>query len=490
MRRYVVDRRVRLLERGRVVIGGDPVRLMRLTEVGAANITAWVADGLDATAPTTAVSALIDRLVDSAVLHSFASGSQRPAPPVVVPVRDRPDALRRCLGALVASGVGHIVVVDDGSIDADAHRRIAAEFGAQLVRRAGPGGPAAARGSGAAAVSGQPAPSGQPAASGRTAGELVAFVDSDVEVAIDWLDPILGLFDDDRVALVAPRVRHRSGRRLVDRFETDRSPLDLGADPAPIVAGTRVSYVPAAALVVRLAAFEEIGGFDVDMDVGEDVDLVWRLGAAGWRCRYEPRSEVVHVGRSEWGPLLRRRFEYGRSAAALDERHPGELTAVVGSPWSYAVVALAALGHPALAGATVASTWWTLRRRLESLAAHGERTRSTVAARLVLTGHVSVARQVARATVRPWFPISLLGGAIGGGAGPGGRSLRRMLLVASVMGPLEEWVRRRPAIDPVRWVAMCLADDLAYSLGVWAGCLRGRRPGPLLPRWRTRTEPR
>ena len=484
IRRYAVDRRVRLLERGRVVIGGDPVRLMRLTEVGAANITAWVADGLDAIAPTAAVSALIDRLVDSAVLHPFASGSERPTPPVVVPVRDRPDALGRCLGALIASGVGDIVVVDDGSIDADAHRRIADEFDAELVRRDGPGGPSAARRAGVAAVR------GRAGVGRRTDSELVAFVDSDVEVAIDWLDPIMGLFDDDRVALVAPRVRHRTGRRLVDRFEAYRSPLDLGADPAPIVAGTRVSYVPAAALVVRVAPFEEIGGFDVDMEVGEDVDLVWRLGAAGWRCRYEPRSEVVHVGRSKWAPLLHRRFDYGRSAAALDERHPGELAAVVGSPWSFAVVTLAAVGHPVLAGATVASTSWTLRRRLESLSAHGEPTRSTVAARLVLTGHLSVARQIARATVRPWFPVSLIGGALLTAAGPRGRSLRRALSVAAVAGPLEEWVRRRPAIDPARWVAMCLADDLAYSVGVWAGCLGGRRPGPLLPRWRTRTEPR
>ena len=42
-----------------------------------------------------------------------------------------------------------------------------------------------------------------------------------------------------------------------------------------------MSYVPAAVLVVRASALDEVGGFDVGMRCGEDVDLVWRL----CRCR-------------------------------------------------------------------------------------------------------------------------------------------------------------------------------------------------------------
>ena len=114
---------------------------------------------------------------------------------------------------------------------------------------------------------------------------LVAFVDSDIEVSPDCWTALVGHVGDVECGLVAPRVAHRAGPGLVDRFEAANSPLDLGPDPAPIRSGTRVSYVPAAARVVRAEAFEEVGGFDEALDVREDVDLVWRLVEAGWRCR-------------------------------------------------------------------------------------------------------------------------------------------------------------------------------------------------------------
>jgi mycofactocin glycosyltransferase len=42
-------------------------------------------------------------------------------------------------------------------------------------------------------------------------------------------------------------------------------------------------------------------------------------------------------------------------------------------------------------------------------------------------------------------------------------------------------VRRRPPLDPLRWTACSLADDLAYSVGVWRGCVRGRSLRALRP---------
>jgi mycofactocin glycosyltransferase len=37
------------------------------------------------------------------------------------------------------------------------------------------------------------------------------------------------------------------------------------------------------------------------------------------------------------------------------------------------------------------------------------------------------------------------------------------------VGTFEEWRRRGPALDPVRWTLVCLADNFAYAAGVWAG---------------------
>ncbi len=61
---------------------------------------------------------------------------------------------------------------------------------------------------------------------------------------------------------------------------------------------------------------------------------------------------------------------------------------------------------------------------------------------------------------------------------------RRGAAVAALLvllPPAVEWWRRRPGLDPLRWAAASIADDLAYGAGVWAGCLRSRSFGPLVP---------
>jgi hypothetical protein len=47
---------------------------------------------------------------------------------------------------------------------------------------------------------------------------------------------------------------------------------------------------------------------------------------------------------------------------------------------------------------------------------------------------------------------------------------------------LAEWFERRPRLDPLRWTAARIIEDVAYGCGVWAGCIRSRTVAPLLPR--------
>ncbi|MBK8325374.1 MAG: glycosyltransferase family 2 protein [Betaproteobacteria bacterium] len=54
-------------------------------------------------------------------------------------------------------------------------------------------------------------------------------------------------------------------------------------------------WVSGAATLFRRSAYEALGGFDDAIFMyGEDVDLSWRLRAAGWRITYQPRCAVVH----------------------------------------------------------------------------------------------------------------------------------------------------------------------------------------------------
>lgn len=418
---YRLDTGVR--RSGDVVIGGSPLRLFRLTSRGR-DIVDRIAAGEEVPP-----SRLVDSLLDAGAIHPvppargrFGRHDVTVVVPTLGPPAHRPTAA---------------IVVDDGS-SPPVH-------GADLrldVNR----GPAAARNAGLALVT----------------TPLVAFVDADVDVPDDWLEHLIGHFDDERVALVAPRVRSRPIGGRLGSWERRHSPLDLGAEPARIRAGTRVSYVPAAALVCRTDAVRAIGGFDETLRFGEDVDACWRLDETGWRCRYEPSVTVEHEPRPSWRSWARQRIGYGTSAAPLSRRHPGALAPLRASGWSVAAWCAAAAGHPLAALGIVGGTGAALVRKLPDLPARdsfGLATRGTA--------HVGL--QLATAVRRAWWPVLAV-------MAFRSRTARRSLLIAGLA-----------AAHPLR-----LADDVAYSVGVWRGIVAERTAAPLVPdltSWPGRTRP-
>lgn len=475
-----LDPGTRRIEGGTVLVGGAPLRILRLADRGVTALDRLVAGATLAGDP--AAASLARRLTDAGLGHPVpptgAGSLPDPTVGVVVPVRDDPAGLERLLASLHrAGGAGGlrpevVVVVDDGSHDAGTVARRARPAGGddgddrddatpvRVVRHRTPLGPGPARGSGVAAT---------------TTG-LVAFLDADVSVPTGWLGPLVAHFRDPCVGAVAPRVRAATpapgtvGRaaRLLAAYDRVRSPLDLGPRPASVHPGGPVPYVPTAALVVSRAAFEEVGGFDPDLRRGEDVDLVWRLHRAGWVVRYEPAVAVDHAVRRTLGAWLRQRVAYGTSAAPLAQRHPGALAPVRVARPSAAAWAAVAAGRPVLALAVASASTAALGPRLRGL-----RHPWAEAARLAGRGHLAAGGALAAVLRREWWPLAAIAC----------RWPRcRPALAAAVVGvPLARWWRGRPAVGPGRWVALHVLDDAAYGAGVWLGCLRHRTLDPLRP---------
>ena len=82
--------------------------------------------------------------------------------------------------------------------------------------------------------------------------------------------------------------------------------------------GSRIPFVPSAALLVRTDVALGPDLFDPALRGGEDVDLVWRLGEAGWDVRYVPASTVAHEGPATLEDFLARRAFYGTTAGAAE----------------------------------------------------------------------------------------------------------------------------------------------------------------------------
>jgi mycofactocin system glycosyltransferase len=442
-----------------LIAGGSPWRLLRLTDHAVALLSQWASGTRLSNSPTE--GAFARRLVDAGFLHPVFP-PRRPANgeiAIVIPVRDDAPGLERVLAALSSTSAA-VTVVDDGSSDAGSIARTAASHGAKLIRCETSRGPGAARNRGLEA----------------TTSAFVAFLDCDVLPPDGWLDELFHHFDDPMVAAVAPRVRGPGGPGTRDHFEAIISPLDLGSSPGIVRPSSAIPFVPGTALIVRRSALGV--PFDETLRIGEDVDLVWRLSAAGWVVRYDPSVVVFHPARDSWPAWIAQRFKYGRSAGPLEARHGDNAAPLHADPRVMATWALVLAGRPRLALGMLSWSAASLSRRLEGIAERGGR--EAVARKIAARGIALAGPGLARSTFRNYGPYLILGAVVF-------PPLRRPVLTLTVAATAVRWWYAGKPKRPVSFAVLSIAEDFAYAAGVLEGVVRTRRLGALRPRLRPAT---
>jgi GT2 family glycosyltransferase len=201
---------------------------------------------------------------------------KEPAYSIIVPVRDGAAFLAESLPPLVAIAAGRaeVLVCDDGSRDGSA--RVAAAHGARVLPHDLPTGPAAARNRGARVAR----------------GRILVFVDADVRVHADTIPRLRRELEDPEIVAAfgsyddAPAARSWPSlyKNLAHHFVHQRSRREA-------------STFWAGCGAVRRDAFLALGGFDpaYDRPSVEDVELGYRLRAAGHRIRLVPEAQVTHL---------------------------------------------------------------------------------------------------------------------------------------------------------------------------------------------------
>lgn len=440
---------------GAVLVGGSPWRISRLSATTRDIVLDIHRQGPYGRSATSAQDLAVYReLIDRgfAFLLPGRANSGR-ACGSVVPAMDRPDLLERCLASLSGSDV---TVVDDGSVDGTAIAGVVRRSGFRLISLPVNIGPAGARNAGFR----------------ESEGEFVAFIDSDCTAPAGWPNSMLHHFDDPSVAVVAPRVLGRElSSGVIERYERTRSSLDMGVRAELVRPGSRLGFIPSAALIVRRSAFV---GFDESLRVGEDVDLIWKLVESGWHVCYDPEVIVHHEIRTNPQQWLARRFQYGTSAPDLEVRHPGNLAPARLSAWNVGILALLTLGRPVLATSVAAAATVALAASMRSIPRG-----SLLAGRVVGQGLLADSASIGHLLRREWWPV----GAVALALVPKSRPAR--VAAITMLAPIAlEWVTRERYLDPVRYTVLRLVDDASYGSGVIANSLRARKFAPLLPKIR------
>jgi len=252
---------------------------------------------------------------------------------VIVPVYNNPEDLRLSLGALRAAATPdcEILVVDDGSTDVTPS--VAAGMDVPVVRLARNSGPAAARNEGAA----------------RARGAILFFVDADVVIAPGAVERVRGFFagHPECAALFGSYDARPACNRMVSRYRNllHHFVHQRGrADASTFWAGCGA---------VRRSVFHEVGGFDAERFPHpsiEDIELGYRLRAAGHRIHLDPGLQGTHLKRWTLASMVRTdvtRRALPWSRLILESgRAPRDLNLTAEQRVSAALVGLAAASAP------------------------------------------------------------------------------------------------------------------------------------------------
>ncbi len=142
--------------------------------------------------------------------------------------------------------------------------------------------------------------------------EYYALVNSDVEVAENWLAPIASLFDAElTVGIIQPKILDFKDKayfeyagaaggfidqygypycrgRIFEKIEEDKGQYDDEIE---------IFWASGACFFIRKELYRKLNGFDGDFFAHqEEIDLCWRAFNSGYKAWYTSKSVVYHVG--------------------------------------------------------------------------------------------------------------------------------------------------------------------------------------------------
>lgn len=226
---------------------------------------------------------------------------------LVIPGRNCQATLAACLEAvapLLDSGeLTEILFVDDGSTDRT--RAIAEQFPVRIITGTGQG-PGAARNLGWRSAT----------------GDVIWFIDSDCVAEPGALRRLLNLLDDPAVAGAGGSYGNMYPESLTACLIHEEIAVRHERMPR------EVNYLSTFNVLYRRDVLEELQGFDEARFTvsSEDAEFAFRLVAANYRLRFDPRSRVKHFHPTDYRRYLCTQQRHGFYRVRLYADYPRRIS--------------------------------------------------------------------------------------------------------------------------------------------------------------------
>ena len=142
--------------------------------------------------------------------------------------------------------------------------------------------------------------------------QYYVLLNSDIEVAPGWIEPVVGMMDaDPQIAACQPKVRSfgrpdefeyaGAAGGFIDKygypFCRGRVFQHLEVDKGQYDTPLEVFWATGACMFVRAGLYHQLGGLDDSFFAHmEEIDLCWRLKNEGYKVFCCPQSVVYHIG--------------------------------------------------------------------------------------------------------------------------------------------------------------------------------------------------
>jgi len=149
-------------------------------------------------------------------------------------------------------------------------------------------------------------------------GEVAVFIDADCVADPHWLSTLLEGFKDSNVAGVGGKILKREPQTWVQTYAEDLAEQQLTPQYLPF---HDAPYIVTANAAYRMPILRTLQGFDARFQSGGDVDLAWRVQAAGFTIVTAPDAIVYHTARETVKGYFKQYFTYAAWHVFLFKKH-------------------------------------------------------------------------------------------------------------------------------------------------------------------------